>query len=313
MQFFGVFGSFSLAFWYGSRQFIAGEISSAGVVLVVIMSVMMILMSLQNITMPLMDISKAMVAACELFTVIDVPEAPRGSLKPDVSGDDILFNDVTFEYPSRPGVKVLDKLNICIRSGQNTALVGASGSGKSTVVGLLERWYSLRDPYTLPQVVQQTSENKSKHTSSISDRVDEEQQQTQIKPKLSGSITVGGFDLDDLDLKWWRSQVGLVQQEPFLFNDTIFNNVVNGLIGTQWEDEAIDRKQKLVQEACQEANAHEFIIRFPDVSTLAHYVQIRPLSASNLEFIGISHSRWRWRSETVRWTKATSRHCQEHN
>jgi ATP-binding cassette subfamily B (MDR/TAP) protein 1 len=233
------------------------------VVLVVILSVMMILMSMQHISKPLLSVSKAMVAACELFTVIDAPQPPSGSLKPDISSEDLLFNDVTFEYPSRPGVTVLDLLNLRIRSGQNTALVGVSGSGKSTVVALLERWYSLRNLYALPQVVQQTPADKSKDKSS--DPLNEEPK-TQAKPKLSGSITVGGFSLDDLDLKWWRSQVGLVQQEPFLFNDTIFNNVAHGLIGTQWEDETKERKQELVQEACQEAYAHEFITRLPDVS-----------------------------------------------
>lgn len=264
MQFFGVFGSFSLAFWYGTQQFIAGAISSAGVVLVVIMSVMMILMSLQNISTPLIDISKAIIAACELFTVIDAPHAPSGTLKPDISSEDLVFNNVTFEYPSRPGVTVLDELNIRIKSGQNTALVGASGSGKSTIVALLERWYSLRDSYTLPLVVERTAADGSKDKSS--ETTPDEESKTQAKPRLSGSITTGGFNLDDLDLKWWRGQIGLVQQEPFLFNDTIFTNVANGLIGTQWEDEVEERKKELVQEACQEAYAHDFIARLPNVS-----------------------------------------------
>ncbi|KAE9373087.1 P-loop containing nucleoside triphosphate hydrolase protein [Stipitochalara longipes BDJ] len=261
LLYFGVFGSFGLAFWYGTQRLVSGTISNPGAVLVVILSVMMILMTVQNISTPLLAVSKAMVAACELFTVIDAPQPHSGSLKPDISSEDLLFNDVIFEYPSRPGAIVLGGLNLRIRSGQNTAIVGASGSGKSTVVALLERWYSLNNLYTLPQVVQQTPAGKSKDKSS--DPLDEKPE-IQAKPILSGSITVGGFCLDDLDLKWWRSQVGLVQQEPFLFNDTIFNNVAHGLIGTQWEDETEERKQELVQESCQEAYAHEFITRLPD-------------------------------------------------
>jgi ATP-binding cassette, subfamily B (MDR/TAP), member 1 len=233
------------------------------VILVVILSVMMILMSVQNISTPLLAVSKAMVAACELFTLIDAPRPPSGSLRPDITSEDLLFNDVTFEYPSRPGVTVLDTLSLRIRSGQNTALVGASGSGKSTIVALLEGWYSLKTLPALPQAVQQKPADKSKDKSS--DSLDEELK-IQAIPKLSGSITVGGHNFNDLDLKWWRSQVGLVQQEPFLFNDTIFNNVAHGLIGTLWEDEMEERKQELVQEACQEAYAHEFITRLPDVS-----------------------------------------------
>lgn len=82
----------------------------------------------------------------------------------------------------------------------------------------------------------------------------------------SGSVTVGGRKLTDLDLKWWRSQIGLVQQEPFLFNQTIFENVASGLVGTEWEDVDIAAKRELVQGACTEAYADEFISRLPDVS-----------------------------------------------
>jgi ATP-binding cassette, subfamily B (MDR/TAP), member 1 len=81
----------------------------------------------------------------------------------------------------------------------------------------------------------------------------------------SGHITVGGRNLHEIDLKWWRSQIGLVQQEPFLFNDTIFNNVEYGLIGTEWEHASKVKKRELVQRACVEAFADEFITRLPEV------------------------------------------------
>jgi ABC-type multidrug transport system fused ATPase/permease subunit len=74
--------------------------------------------------------------------------------------------------------------------------------------------------------------------------------------------------LRDIDLKWWRSQIGLVQQEPFLFNDTIFKNVEYGLIGSEWEHETPTQKMRLVKQACEEAFADEFIIRLPEVSLL---------------------------------------------
>jgi ATP-binding cassette, subfamily B (MDR/TAP), member 1 len=247
-----------LAFWYGAQRFADGAISDAGVVLVVIMSVMMTFMSLQSISMPLLDISKAIVAARDLFAVIDTPQPAPGTFMPNTSSQDILFKDVTFEYPSRPGVTVLNRLNICLKSGQNTAIVGLSGSGKSTVVALLERWYSVKDPYAPSKVAQQTPADKSNNES-----------ETNAKTRISGSITIGGFNLDDLDLKWWRSHIGLVQQEPFLFNDTIFNNIANGLVGTQWEHEPEERKKEMVRKACEEAYADEFITRLPDVSTLS--------------------------------------------
>lgn len=78
---------------------------------------------------------------------------------------------------------------------------------------------------------------------------------------------MGGKKLTDLDLKWWRSQIGLVQQEPFLFNQTIFENVASGLVGTEWEDAEITVKRDLVQAACKEAYADEFISRLPDVTS----------------------------------------------
>ncbi|KAF9769947.1 hypothetical protein IL306_012551 [Fusarium sp. DS 682] len=260
MMFFGVFGTFGLAFWYGTRRYISGAIDNPGVIVIVLMSVMLILTSLERLATPLMAVSKAMVAACEFFTVIDAPLPPSGSLKPDITSCDIVFDDVTFEYPSRPGVRILDGLSFSIRSGQNTALVGPSGSGKSTVVGLLERWYSLREHHVLPQVVEPKPQKKANED----DEQPPEDDTPVVNPTLAGSVSIGGNNVEDLDLKWWRSHIGLVQQEPFLFNDTIFNNVAHGLIGSQWQDQPEEKKREMVREACQEAYADEFINRLPD-------------------------------------------------
>ena len=82
----------------------------------------------------------------------------------------------------------------------------------------------------------------------------------------NGTITSAGHSIEEFDLKWWRSQIGLVQQEPFLFNGTIFENVSYGLIGTKWENETESKKRQLVVEACENAFAHDFISRMPYVS-----------------------------------------------
>ena len=250
-----MFGSFGLAFWYGSKRYTDGAIDNPGTVIVVLMSVMLILTSFERITTPLMAVSKAMVAACELFSLIDAPRPPLGILKPEITGEDILFQDVTFEYPRRPGVQVLDNLSVRIQSGRNTALVGPSGSGKSTIIALLLRWYTLQ----VPQVIEQPKEEKS-------DDQPDNTPESPDRPKRSGTIMVGGHSLEDIDPQWWRTQIGLVQQEPFLFNDTIFRNVANGLIGTEWADEPEAKKREMVLDACQEVHAHEFINRLPDVS-----------------------------------------------
>jgi ATP-binding cassette subfamily B (MDR/TAP) protein 1 len=84
-----------------------------------------------------------------------------------------------------------------------------------------------------------------------------------LRVPLSGSVVIGEKNLEAVDLKWWRSQIGLVQQEPFIFNDTIRKNVEYGLVGSQWENESPEVKLGLVEAACKEAFADEFITRLP--------------------------------------------------
>lgn len=112
-------------------------------------------------------------------------------------------------------------------------------------MGLIERWYELSD---------------SSHTDAQA---------------VEGEIRVGGSNINDLDLKWWRSQIGLVQQEPVLFNDTIFNNVAFGLLDSQRENESEAVKVDLVTTACKESFADDFIQYLPLVRngnfTMTHW------------------------------------------
>ncbi len=276
--FFGLFGAFALAFWYGMKSQIEGRLDNIGTILIVLMSVMLMVISLERISAPLIAISKSMVAAAEFFAVIDAPKPKVGTLKePDVSADqDIVFEDVHFAYPSRPSKKVLDGLNLRIAANLNTAIVGPSGSGKSTIVGLIEGWYTLHDQYVIAKAIakDQTKNKKKKDGKKGKKEEEDEEEDDAAAPlepedvgppvELKGSISTCGKELEEVDIKWWRSQIGLVQQEPFLFNDTIFKNVAAGLIGTQWEDETEEVKRKLVKEACAESFADEFIDRLPD-------------------------------------------------
>jgi ATP-binding cassette subfamily B (MDR/TAP) protein 1 len=281
LVFFALYAAFGLAFWYGAKSYVEHRFDTLGVIIVVLMSVMMMVMSLERISNPLLAIGKATVAACEFFTVIDAPRPKTGELKePDVTAtNDILFDDVTFAYPSRPHVKVLDGLNLKIQAGKITAIVGPSGSGKSTIVGLIERWYTLHDQFTIAKAIdkekkkaqekKQKKKSKSKNKPSSSDSDDEEAEvltpeETGPAVELKGSITTCSHNLGDIELKWWRSQIGLVQQEPFLFNDTIYNNVAFGLIGSEFQEESEERKRELVKEACKESFADEFIDRLPN-------------------------------------------------
>lgn len=190
---------------------------------------------LGNIASPLMLILKAVSASASFFDMIDSERISTTGLRsPDVSSEEaIVFRNVTFAYPTRTTVAVLTEFNARFERGKTTALVGPSGSGKSTIVALIERWYTL--------------ESLSGCEEEIS----------------RGEIFIGNHNIGSLDLKWWRSQIGLVQQEPVLFNESVYSNVAAGLTGSRWENEPEAVKRELVASACKDAFADEFIQRLP--------------------------------------------------
>lgn len=205
----------------------------------VLMSVMLMTTSIGGITAPLSAAARAAGAATVFYTIIDAPRPDSTGLKDPVvsAAEDIVLEHVNFAYSTRPDLKILDDLSIRLPVGKVTAIVGPSGSGKSTIVGLLERWYEIQALESCDVSLWWRN----------------------------GSITVGGQPLREIDLKWWRSQIGLVQQEPHLFNNTIYANVEFGLIGTDWENADLETKKGLVKQACKEAFADEFIDRLPEV------------------------------------------------
>ena len=244
--------------------------------------------ALGNVVIPIQGINKAAAASQACFKIIDAPQLKEGGFKaPEAQAtSDITFTNVRFTYPSRPRTEILKGLNLTIPAGKITALVGPSGCGKSTIVGLIERWYQLSDvneslPFveekkdsTLQSTVERKTEKKVKKEDAKAKKrgekttaeVEQEKRDAEAGPIVqnSGHILVGQHGIEALDRKWWRSQIGLVQQEPFLFNETIHNNVAQGLIGSQWEDVSAVKRQELVEEACKEAFADEFIRRLPD-------------------------------------------------
>jgi ATP-binding cassette, subfamily B (MDR/TAP), member 1 len=192
-------------------------------------------MCIGAISAPLSAVSRAAGAAAVFYGTIDAPKVNTSGLKEPVvsANDDIILKHVNFTYITRPDTRVLHDISVTFPAGKTTAIVGPSGSGKSTIVALIQRWYDVGIAEDDPMAIR--------------------------FPVVRRLIPTP-------DVKWWRSQIGLVQQEPFLFNGTIFENVAYGLIGTKWEAESEDVKRVLVKEACEEAFADEFISHLPDVS-----------------------------------------------
>jgi len=217
-----LFCSYGLAFWYGARQVQAGDMSS-GDVLTVLFGIVIGSMSLGNVGPNIAVLAKAQAAAFLIFKTIDrVPEidssSPLGAKPENLTGH-IVLKDIDFAYPARPDVPILKGLSLEVKPGQTVALVGHSGSGKSTIVGLVERFYN----------------------------------------PIAGSIQLDGYELKDINVRFLRDSIGLVSQEPVLFNGTIKQNIIYGIR----KDQAIPSLSE-IESACRLANAHEFISRLPN-------------------------------------------------
>lgn len=171
--------------------------------------------------------TKASSSAEEIFRTIDrqseIDPLDEGGQVPTTCVGDIRIEGVSFAYPARPDITVLNSLQLSAPANKTTALVGASGSGKSTIIGLLERWYDYP----------------------------------------TGTIFLDGIDIRELNLHWLRTNVRLVQQEPVLFAGTVYDNVAYGLFGTPKADLPVAEQRVLVEKACKDAYADEFIERLP--------------------------------------------------
>ena len=82
--------------------------------------------------------------------------------------------------------------------------------------------------------------------------------------QAAGTITLDRRNIHDLNLRYLRTKIRLVQQEPVLFSGTVFDNVAYGLLGTEHENASAEKKLQLVRDACKDAFAHEFIEQLPE-------------------------------------------------
>lgn len=168
-----------LCIWYA-----AAGIITVGTMIIFTSFVGMLLFPVRQLGRILSDAGKTKVSMQRIREILDNPvEAPEpDAVRPPLDGD-IVFDDVVFSYDdSRP---ILDHLSCTIKAGETVAILGSTGSGKSTLVHLLQRLF---------------------------------------EPK-SGSISIGGVPISKIDRKYLRGRVGLILQEPFLFSKTIRENV----------------------------------------------------------------------------------------
>ncbi len=200
--FFSVFASYTLAVWFGSRLIAEKDINGntgkpfqAGDVLTVLFTIVFGAFSLGQAAPNIKAISEAMNASYEFFELMKRPVKIKRSsedLKPEkekILGR-VRFENVEFAYPTAKDKIILKGLNLVFDEGKVTAIVGHSGSGKSTIAGLVERLYELDD-------------NK-------------------------GKVYLDNWDTSKIDINYLRSLIGYVPQEPVLLNTSIRDNIIFG-------------------------------------------------------------------------------------
>ncbi|UKZ80654.1 hypothetical protein TrVFT333_008417 [Trichoderma virens FT-333] len=219
---FLLYMSYALAFWQSSAFVLRGWLSLSEA-LIVMMNVIMGAFNMTSIATNFQAFIAAVGAASKIFDTIDRvspinPASEEGVIIDEVQGN-IRLENVKHIYPSRPGAVVMQDVTLDIPAGKTTALVGASGSGKSTIVGLIERFYN----------------------------------------PVGGIVYLDGRDISKLNLRWLRRQISLVSQEPTLFGTSIFENIRYGLVGTEFENESKEKQRELVIAAAKKSNAHDFV------------------------------------------------------
>ncbi|KAJ8420274.1 hypothetical protein Cgig2_030247 [Carnegiea gigantea] len=183
--------TWAFGFWYGGRLMAHGCITAKELfeTFMILVSTGRVIGEAGSMTT---DLAKGSDAVGSVFTVMDrvtliEPDDPQG-YKPEKITGHVEIQDVDFTYPARPDVMIFKGFSITIEAGKSTALVGQSGSGKSTIIGLIERFY---DP-------------------------------------IQGVVKVDGRDIKTYNLRSLRKYIALVSQEPTLFVGTIRDNIIYG-------------------------------------------------------------------------------------
>ncbi|KAI6195927.1 Multidrug resistance protein pgp-3 [Aphelenchoides besseyi] len=210
-----LFGSMGVAFWYGTRLVLEQGLEP-GSVYACFWACLGGAMRLGNAIPQISVILAAKLSASEIFEIIDRKPAldcnDPKGLKPEKVEGKIEFKNVNSWYPSRPDVQILRDVSFTIEKGTTIGIVGHSGSGKSTLLSLLLRYYDFE----------------------------------------SGSITIDGHPLKDLNVEWLRNTIGIVSQESVVFAGTVADNLRMG---------RVDVTMAEMVDAARQANAEEFILK----------------------------------------------------
>ncbi|UTW63019.1 ATP-binding cassette domain-containing protein [bacterium SCSIO 12741] len=200
---FGLFGSIAGVIWYGSILTYNGEIDFGRLVSFVLYTVF-VGASIGGIADLYAQLLRAVGATEHLMEILDesTEDIAKERLTSGEAAEEIKleggvqFDQVSFEYPSRPDIPVLKKISFEVKPGEEVALVGPSGAGKSTIVSLLLRFY---DP-------------------------------------VSGQIKIDGKDIQSYNLTGLRNQMAIVPQEVLLFGGSIRENIAYGKPGASDEE-----------------------------------------------------------------------------
>ncbi len=188
-----VIGSFALAFvlYAASLESLQSELT-AGTFATILGAMLALLNPIKSLTRVNAEFQRGIAACTTVFELLDIePETDNGTHTVDRVKGELSFNNVSFSYPAQEGL-ALDKIDFSVKQGQTIALVGRSGSGKSTIASLITRFYT-----------------------GLSE----------------GEIQLDGININDYTIKCLRSQVALVSQQVTLFNDSIANNIAYAYSG----------------------------------------------------------------------------------
>ncbi|KAF8060513.1 ABCB6 [Scenedesmus sp. PABB004] len=240
---FVMFCSYAVALFYGSVRVTQGAMMG-GDVINVMFAALLGSFSLGMAAPQLQHFYKGASSGAKMVPAIDAecdgdePGAVAGALR---------LEGVSFAYPARPDVMVMTSLTLDVPAGKTVALVGSSGSGKSTVVGLIE---------VRAAALPRADRSAAPHTPTTHPTTTATATTTPaalLRP-LEGAVLLDGRDIRTLKLSWLRAQVGLVSQEPTLFATTIYDNILQGRPGASEEE---------VTAAARSANAHNYITALP--------------------------------------------------